>query len=125
MKLEKSQGLLVSEKVLKFVKRELNSFKSNGSNVYIGTFTNLRECGLTYMCYDKGRTFTFCTYEHRNSDGIIINGKEGLVCANGELPYGGNKWDCLASFNCGEYEQAGMKLAELIKEFLNAEETNA
>lgn len=43
--------------------------------VHIGYFNNCREYGHTYTIKTEGSyPITFCVYEHRNSDLIIING---------------------------------------------------
>ena len=87
--------------------------------ISVGTFTNCRECGLTFMVMGK-TSFTYCVYEHRNSDEIIINGKKGCISVNGDLPYiGDTKYDCLAKFNYNQYYEAAEKLRELIKIFWN------
>ncbi len=99
----------------------------NKVDLKIGTFTNCRECGLTFMLsgqYDKdkqyksiNKPFTYCVYEHRNSDSIIINGKEGYISLNGDLPYASDsKSTYLASFSYNEYNQAAEKLIQLILE---------
>ena len=59
--------------------------------------------------------FTFCVYENRNTDHIIINGKKGYINITGELPY--CKGEHLARFSCGQYQECAEKLIELIKEF--------
>ncbi len=94
--------------------------------VNVGCFTNCREVGLTFAllgAYDEAGkyhsvdAFTFCIYEHRNSDEIIINGKAGYVSFNGELPYGGEtKYDYLAHFSYNQHYEAAEKLKELIEE---------
>ena len=93
-------------------------------DITIGTFTNCRECGLTFLVSDyskkENQTFTFCIYEHRNSDTIIINGKAGHITMNGDLPYKtDNKNEYIAEFSCEQYYQCAKKLADLIKEFYN------
>ena len=114
-KISVSKGLEVTLKILKLIKKR----KDLLCDVSIGAFTNCRECGLTYMVTEGNFNdwFTFCTYEHRNSDKIIINGAQGLISMNGELPYNGDsKWDYLASFEYNDYEGAVDKLVELINE---------
>lgn len=84
-------------------------------DISVGTFTNCRECGLTFMLYGKN-PFTWCVYEHRNSDAIIINGKEGYISVNGELPYkSDSKFDFLAEFHYNQSLEAANFLA---KEFI-------
>ena len=98
--------------------RNIEEFKE--IDIGVGTFTNCRECGLTFRVWSKslkGHCFTFCVYEHRNSDQIIINGKKGCIDMAGDLPYKGDSSSAyLASFPCGEYDKAADKLAELILE---------
>lgn len=88
-------------------------------HIAVGTFTNCRECGLTFRVMSKrAEAFTWCIYEHRNSDNIIINGKEGYITMNGELPYkGDSKYIYIASFNWNQHLECAHKLAELIIKF--------
>jgi hypothetical protein len=83
-----------------------------GISISVGAFTNCREQGLTFQVWNSntGEYFTYCIYEHRNSDQIIINGKEGIVSLAGDLPYAeGNKYGYIESFpynahyECAEY----------------------
>jgi len=112
-----SKGLSIGLIVLELIKQD-EEF-CNKYSVSVGTFTNCRECGLTFMVMEK-KSFTWCIYEHRNSDSIIINGKEGYISLNGELPYQeGTKWDYLGSFSYNQYYEASEKLKELIAEFLD------
>lgn len=97
-------------------------------DISVGTFTNCRECGLTFVLHNFTRKanqiFTFCIYEHRNSDKIIINGKEGQRTCNGDLPYQGESKDTfIAEFHYNEHFKCAKKLAELIEEFYEKEDT--
>lgn len=124
-----SAGLKNSLLVLEHLRNneELNQL----CDITVGTFTNNRECGLTFylngVTNDKGQYkswvfgsrmnlgFTWCVYEHRNSDSIIINGKEGLVSANGDLPYiGESKSDYLAEYRYNQHLEVADKLAEFM-----------
>jgi len=68
-------------------------------------------------------SFTWCTYEHRNSDEIIINGKEGYISMNGELPYNGSKkYDYLASFRYDQAKECAQELAKRIKDWYKKKE---
>ena len=89
--------------------------------VSIGTFTNCRECGFTFLVMSKkGKAFTWCIYEHRNVDKIIINGKMGYISMNGDLPYASKtSQSYIASFSYNEHLECAYKLAELIREFYN------
>lgn len=54
----------------------------------VGSFDNSREWGLTYtVMTPEGSTRTFAVYEHRNTDSIIINGKENWDPRVDRLPY--------------------------------------
>lgn len=123
LRMIKSVGLMKSEIIDLLLRDELDRFDYEASNVeslIIGCFTNCREQGHTYIVHAKnGKSFTFCIYEHRNSDEIIINGKEGHVSLNGELPYkGDNKNEYIASFGPDDYYKAARKLSGLIIDFL-------
>jgi hypothetical protein len=73
------RGLRNSLIVLEYL-RDMEELKD--INITIGTFTNCREVGLTFAVLEK-KNFTFCVYEHRNSDSIIINGAPGFICNAG------------------------------------------
>ena len=114
-----NKGLKISLEVLKRLKKrpEIKEYE-----ILIGCFTNCREVGLTFFPNRKGSNFldnskTFCVYEHRNSDNIIINGKEGYVSTNEVLPYkSDDKHDYLASAGCGEYDKAtDLLVKEILK----------
>lgn len=96
-------------------------------DINVGAFTNGREVGLTFSVLgyfdDDGNNvvgaledaFTYCVYEHRNSDEIILNGKAGYICYNGELPYqGDSKNDFIAHFSYKNHYDCALKLANLI-----------
>lgn len=118
-KLDTSGGLKISLEVLKRLKRrkEIKEYE-----IAVGCFTNCREVGLTFCPLKKGKEYfekknikTFCVYEHRNSDQIIINGKEGYICWNGELPYNSDsKYDYLGQAGYEEYDKATDILVALI-----------
>lgn len=85
--------------------------------IIVGTFTNCREQGLTFSISEK-EAFTWCVYQHRNTDSIIINGKEGFISMNGDLPYCSNsKWKNLAEFDCGRHTEAAKFLTEMLKKY--------
>lgn len=117
-----SKGLINSLIVLEFIRnnKELRNYDIN-----VGTFTNCREVGLTFIIsgytdkngkYHLIKPFTYCIYEHRNSDEIIINGKEGYISLNGDLPYNGDsKYSYIAAFEYNQHYECSFKLSELIK----------
>ena len=67
--------------------------------------------------YELFKPFTFCTYEHRNSDKIIINGLEGYHDSAGDLPYKGNKYEYIADFSYNQAFEAAEALSKLIREY--------
>lgn len=98
----------LAEIILSLTIEELTDIRFAGK-VEIGTFDNCRERGYTYKV--DGGEFTYCVYEHRNSDQIIING-----CKNEEVkPYGpyngGSKYDYLECFSYNEYTKCAEELA--------------
>ena len=120
-----SQGLKNSLIVLEHLRN--NEELQRLCDISVGAFTNCREVGLTFAVlgyYDvKGEhitgsmndAFTYCVYEHRNSDEIIINGKSGYVSMSGDLPYNeGTKYDYLASFSYNKHYECAEKLANMI-----------
>jgi hypothetical protein len=117
-----SNGLSISLRILEQLRQDelLKDYE-----VTVKAFANGRESGLTYKidCHEvKGKfeyfkPFTFCTYEHRNSDKIIINGKEGYHDGAGDLPYKGDKYQYLAEFAYNEPYEAAERLSQLIREY--------
>lgn len=76
-----------------FPDRELKDSmeKASVDNVTVTSFYNTREWGNAYtVLQPDGSTRTFAVYEHRNTDSIIINGKENWKNENNELPYAGD-----------------------------------
>lgn len=108
------RGLKISIVILELL-RDKEALKD--IPVTINCFTNCREQGLTYVCH-AGKSFTWCTYEHRNTDSIIINGKPGYVNLNGDLPYSGDsKWEYLKEFGYNEFDECADALTEMILDF--------
>ena len=126
-RIEKRAGLLISEIITSLLQDYLsqNVTLANSeieSALSIGVFKNGREEGYEYTVFREGEesnsSFTWCTYEHRNSDSIIINGKEGFL-GYGDLPYiGESKNDFIASFEFNEYGEAAQFLAHQIANFI-------
>ena len=80
-------------------------------DVSYGTFDNLREHGLTVSYHG----WTFCVYEHRNSDAICVEG-----CPDSEVqpygPYGGaDKYDVLFDTKYRDYEGAAKFLTAAMR----------
>lgn len=75
--------------------------------IYVRCFMNCRECGLTFTIYlnpIKLESKTFCIYEHRNSDKIIINSKDNWTALSEDLPYRGkNKYEFDAEFSYNQH----------------------
>lgn len=115
MEISKERGLNISERVLSYLQDNGNL---HDSKVYIavGCFTNCRESGLTFRISEK-KAFTWCVYEHRNSDMIIVNGKNGYISMNGDLPYkSDDKYSYIKAFNADEEAKVADFLAsEFIK----------
>ncbi|QHJ86411.1 hypothetical protein SEA_KUWABARA_75 [Gordonia phage Kuwabara] len=83
-----------------------------GELVSWDTFDNCREHGLTVRTPGG---WTFCWYEHRNSDTIHIEG-----CPSTEVqsfgPYGGeSKYDTLAEFWPETYDAVAVCLIEMVR----------
>ena len=90
------------------------------ASISIGTFTNCREQGLTFQVWNSntGEYFTYCIYEHRNSDNIVINGKEGIISMAGDLPYASEtKHDYLQIFPYNAHYECAEYLKGLIEDF--------
>lgn len=105
-----SNGLKNSMVVLELLR---NNEELKDVEVDVGAFTNCREVGLTFKIMNGNDSFTWCVYEHRNSDQIIVNGKEGYINLCGDLPYkSDDKYDYLNSFDCGQYERCAKYLAD-------------
>lgn len=129
MKISTSAGLKHSLKVYNAIKRSKQFSKIKidekyGNEIYVDTFYNGRETGFTftiYPCMRGSRNITkmvWCVYEHRNSDQIILNGREYRADDHSDMPYDlpyktDSKWDYIASF---DYNQGNKCSARLIKE---------
>ena len=111
-----AKGLQISTKILNILKKDKEFAKKY--DIYVGCFTNCREVGHTFIVEsnDPGGFFTFCVYEHRNSDSIIINGKPGYITTLGDLPYmADSKYIYIDSFGPDEIFEAAETLKDLIK----------
>lgn len=111
-----NQGLTNSLEVLKILKKDKDL---KDKDIYVRGFHNGRETGLTFTVRSNKKpydTITYCVYEHRNSDSIIVNSKKNWTAFNGELPYkADSKWIYDASFSYGDYEGC----AKFLKKKLN------
>ncbi|ATN89917.1 hypothetical protein SEA_KLEIN_211 [Mycobacterium phage Klein] len=86
--------------------------KEMGELVTFGVFDNCRENGITVT---SAGGWTFCVYEHRNSDNICIEG-----CPTSKVqpygPYGGtDKWDTLYATEWKNYDGAAAAMVALLK----------
>ncbi|ANA86475.1 hypothetical protein BH762_gp043 [Gordonia phage OneUp] len=82
-----------------------------GEFVSFGVFNNCREHGITVS---NAYGWTFCFYEHRNSDFICIEG-----CPTAEIkswgPYSDtDKWDILGQANWKEYDSAARQVIAVL-----------
>ncbi|MCP6727399.1 MAG: hypothetical protein KJI69_05320 [Patescibacteria group bacterium] len=121
-----SEGIKISQIVLAMLQgnEELDEALTKAKTmVCIDALQNCREQGYAYSVYNlkTSETFTWCTYEHRNSDSIIINGKKGMHSRSGELPYKGDKYEYIASFDYNEHYEAAQTLAKEIIQFVEQE----
>jgi len=95
------------------------------ASITVGTFTNCREQGFTFQVWNSntGEYFTYCVYEHRNSDQIIINGKKGIISCAGDLPYiEDSKYVYISKFPYNKHYECAEHLKDLIVEFCNVKE---
>jgi len=108
-----AQGLVNSLIVLELL-RGKDSLKD--IDIFVSTFTNLREAGLTFSIGIGTKLFTWCVYEFRSDDSITVNGTDKHYCgALGELPYDGKK-SCIKGFRYGQYHKVADFLeSEFIK----------
>lgn len=96
-----------------------NSYDLRNIGIYVGTFMNCREMGLTFTVYDKtDKPFTWCVYESRGGDNIVINGRKDFFHISDTLPYCDN-YRNLAEFDFGEYHEAAAKLTDMILKYYN------
>lgn len=84
----------------------------------VGSFDNGREWGLTYtVLTPTGDTRTFSVYEHRNTDSIIINGKENWDPNVQDLPYAGDSKNAFfAEVSAEDFPRAAESLGFFMKE---------
>lgn len=85
--------------------------KEMGELVSYGTFDNCREHGVTVT---SAGGWTFCVYQHRNFDGICIEG-----CPTDEIkeygPYGGeDKYDTLYGTRWQDFEGAAKAMVAML-----------
>ena len=120
--ISQSIGIAISQIIVEIMRLDtefevfMNEYKTY---VAIYALQNMREQGFQYTVFGKKKMFTWCTYEHRNSDSIIVNGKEGLHNGSGELPYkSDDKFEYLSSFGPGEYQKAADFLMTQITNFV-------
>jgi len=104
---------MIADVILAMVKHRVQNLGSD-FQVEVGTFDNCREYGKTYRVLGAKQDYTFCVYEHRNSDQICING-----CPTGEVkPYGpycnGSKYDYYFSANYDEHHRVAFELVEML-----------
>lgn len=124
MRIIYSRGIVLSQIITSLLQEdfELNEFLSERKEeVYVYALRNGREQGFSYSVSNRKtkKTFTWCVYEHRNSDVIIINGKDGYLTDANDLPYKGDKNDYLSDFGYDEYAEAAKFLAGEITTFLS------
>lgn len=111
---------LMSDNRQVVISREVGSRVSSrmGELVSYGTFDNCREHGITFQTPDSNLSlkdgWTFCVYEHRNSDEICVEG-----CPTSEVesygPYGGeNKYDTLFSTRYMDYDGAADAICDAL-----------
>ncbi|OBY33442.1 hypothetical protein [Mycolicibacter kumamotonensis] len=91
-----------------------------GDRIDFGVFDNCREWGLTFTAGG----WTFCCYEHRNSDEIHIEG-----CPSDQVqpygPYGGeSKYDTLFHAASQQYQVVTKTLVRMIEAALRGEITD-
>jgi len=110
-----SEGLSIGFVVLEQLR---NDAALKNTEVYVECFQNCRENGLTFTVHNnKGEGKTWCVYEHRNSDDIIVNSKNDWTSFNGDLPYkADSKWVYDMAFR---YDEISKCADYLKKEFLN------
>ena len=90
-------------------------------NLYVQTFHNCREMGLTFTLHEGPPPYrTYCVYEHRNSDEIIVNHSDGWVGMGGSLPYQGDKYTYDKAFKPGEYDACAEFLAGQVLAYSHA-----
>lgn len=97
----------------KDLKRKLEEL--NIENVSVSPLNNGREVGLIYTTLTPtGETRSFAVYEHRNSDGVVINGKTNLK--PDELPYvADTAHTFLAEYDAEDRTQVADTLAYFLK----------
>lgn len=108
-----SQNNVIADVILALLK-QLITRSDIDLQVEVGTFDNCREYGNTYRVLNGEQDYTFCVYEHRNSDEICING-----CPTSEVkPFGpyinGSKWDYHFSASYGEYQKVANVLFDML-----------
>lgn len=116
-----SEGLKVSHIISFLIMQDTlldEVLEENKTLLIVGALANHREEGYTYsILAPNGNIFTWCTYIHRNTDKIIINGKKGTEGMS--FPYNGNTCDSyLYCFDANNYYKAFYKLRKNIISFI-------
>lgn len=95
--------------------------RANLDGVSVSTFNNARENGMVYTVNSPdGNTRSFCVYEHRSTDSIILNGKENW--SGDDRPcFGDDSNSFFAEFNPEDKVAAADTLTFLLKEAQNGE----
>lgn len=107
----------IAEVVKLLLKQEFSyDTQLKGVSLIIKPFYNCRESGYMYRLQGAAQEITFCVYEHRNSDALIING-----CWTKDVqPYGaynlGGKWDYLDNFRYDQHYEVAKRLAKMLHE---------
>ena len=104
---------MIADVILSLLKDRISG-SEHPITIEVGTFDNCREYGNTYRVVDAKQDYTFCVYEHRNSDNICING-----CPTDEMksygPYsGGTKWDWYFSASYDEFYKVAAELHQML-----------
>ena len=103
-----AQGLINSLIILEIIR---DDERLKNVNILVRCFQNLREVGLTFT----SNGMTYCIYEHRNSDAIIINGKKDWTGCSGDLPYKtDSKWDAIKTFDFNKHLECADYLIDLL-----------
>jgi hypothetical protein len=116
------EGLRISLAVLELLR---NDDELKNVDITVRCFTNCREQGLTFTVYahEPFAQTTYCVYEHRNSDSIIVNHKDDWNALNGELPYMADSKSVYdKSFDPGEYDKCANYLKETFLEWIKTHE---
>lgn len=123
-----SEGLKISHIIYQFLLGNNlleEALEETNTLLIIDAIKNGREVGYSYsILAENGETLSLCTYEHRNSDSIILRETKDFFSFPGELPFKKDNSDYIRPFHYHEIYAVSEILAKEIITFINNNKKN-